>query len=132
MTDTDTRPAGSAGLRKAVLDRCVAMLDRHLPESGELGAWKLGEIELALLDDVNEIARDVIEARIGADPNRTVEKPKCPKCGLALGGVKRERSTHKQTLFGPIRYGRTYGTCQACGLAFSPSGEVFRLRQGLL
>jgi hypothetical protein len=132
MTDADTRPAGRAGLRKAVLDRCVAMLDRHLPESGELGAWKLGQMELALLDDVNEIARDVIEARIGADPNRTVEKPKCPECGLALGGVKRERATHKQTLFGPIRYGRTYGTCQACGLAFSPSGEVFRLRQGLL
>ncbi len=98
MIDTNKRPAAIAELRKAVLDRCTAMLDRHLPASGELGAWKLGEMELELLEDVREIASGVIEARIGADPKRIVEKPKCPKCGLA----------------------------------FSPSGEIFRLRQGLL
>jgi hypothetical protein len=132
MTDTDKRPARAAELRRAVLDRFARKLDKYLPESGDAGPWKLGEMELALLDDMNEVACGVIESRIGADPNRTVEKPKCPECGLALGGLKRDRTTHKQTLFGPIRYSRTYGTCQACGLAFSPSGEVFRLRQGLL
>ncbi len=90
---------------------------KYLPESGELTPWKLGEIELELLEDMrdmNELACGIIESRIDADPNRTVEKPKCPKCpkcGLALGGVKRDRATHKQTLFGPIRYSRTYGTC---------------------
>jgi hypothetical protein len=132
MTDTDRRAAGAAELRRAVLERFARKLDKYLPESGELAPWKLGEIELKLLDDMNELACGIIESRIGADPKRTLEKPKCPGCGLALAGVKRDRATHKQTLFGPIRYSRTYGTCQACGLAFSPSGEVFRLRQGLL
>lgn len=118
--------------RRQILDRFAERLDKYLPEGGELKPWKLAEIELALLDDMNELACDIIESRMGVDPRRIVEKPHCPDCGRALGGVKRERSTHKQTLFGPIRYGRTYGTCHACGVAFSPSGDRLELRQGLL
>jgi hypothetical protein len=52
MMDIDARPARIAELRKAVLDRCAAMLDAQLPASGEPGTWKPGEMELALLEDV--------------------------------------------------------------------------------
>jgi hypothetical protein len=132
VTARDDATAKTTEGRRRLLDRFAERLDEYLPESGELAPWKLGEMELALLDDMNELACKIMEARIGADPRRIVKKPRCPECGQALGGVKRGRPTHKQTLFGPIGYSRTYGTCQACGLASSPSGEVFRLRRGLL
>ena len=132
MSQPDGDVAGAAERRRQVLDRFCEKLDKYLPESGELRPWKLAEIELALLDDMNELACDIMESRIGVDPKRVVEKPHCPDCGRALGGVDRRRPTHKHTLFGPLRYARTYGVCQACGLAFSPSGDRVELRQGLL
>lgn len=132
MTATDDSAAGTAERRKAVLERFAGKLDKYLPESGELRPWKLAEIELALLDDMNELALDIMGSRIGVDPERCPEKPRCPDCGRALGGVRRRSRTHKHTLFGRLRYARTYGVCQACGLAFSPSGDRVELRQGLL
>ena len=127
-----TTADGTAEARTEIIDRFAEKLDKYLPESGELRPWKLAEIELALLEDMNELAREIIESRIGVDPRRVVKKPRCPDCGRALGGVKRERSTHKQTLFGRLKYSRTYGVCRPCGAAFSPSGERLELRQGLL
>lgn len=123
---------GVTAKRGEVLERIVRKLDKYLPESGELRPWTISEIESALLDDVNEIARDVIEARLEVDPARVVDKPRCPDCGKSLKGLKRARKTHRQVIFGPIRYARTCGICHACGVAFSPSGQRVGLRQGLL
>ncbi len=132
MTAGDGSAASTAEHRQRLIEDFTQRLGKYLPESGEPKPWKLAETELALVEDMNELARGIIESRIGVDPLRYVEKLRCPDCSRALGGVKREAATHKQTLFGPIRYSRSYGTCQACGLAFSPSGEKFRLRHGLL
>ena len=118
--------------RAAVMERVARKLDRYLPESGELRGWTISEIEDALIEDMNELARDVIESRLGVDPERVVDRPRCPDCGRALMGVDRERATHKHTRLGPIRYARTYGVCRPCGAAFSPSGHRVELRQGLL
>jgi uncharacterized protein with PIN domain len=118
--------------RAAVMERVARKLDRYLPESGELRKWTISEIEDALIEDMNEIARDIVEARLDVDPDRVVDRPRCPDCGRALMGVDRERSTHTHTRLGPIRYARTYGVCRPCGAAFSPSGQRVELRQGLL
>ena len=122
----------AAAKRAAVLERIARKLDKYLPESGELRPWTISEIEKSLLVDINEIARDVIEARLEVDPARVVDKPRCPDCGKSLEGLKRARKTHRQVIFGPIRYARTCGICHACGVAFSPSGQRLGLRQGLL
>ena len=130
---TTVKPSADVAARRAqVMERLARKLDKYLPESGPLRPWTISEIETELVKDMNEIARDVIELRLDVDPERVVEKPRCPDCGRALAAVRREESTHKQTLVGPIRYARTYGTCQACGLAFPPSGQRVALRQGLL
>ncbi len=121
-----------AAKRAQVMERIARKLDKYLPESGELRPWTISEIESALLTDVNEIARDVIEARLDVDPARVVDKPRCPDCGKSLKGLKHARKTHRQVIFGPVRYSRTYGICHACGVAFSPSGQRVGLRQGLL
>jgi uncharacterized protein with PIN domain len=118
--------------RAVLMERMAQKLDRYLPESGELRAWTISEIEDALIEDMNELARDIVHARLGVDPDRVVEKPRCPDCGRALMGVDRERSTHTHTRLGPIRYARTVGYCRSCGAAFSPSGQRVELRQGLL
>ena len=125
-------PAEVATRRAQVSGRFHRKLDKYLPASGELRAWTIAEIEAELLKDVRELARDVIESRIDVDPARVPEEPRCPDCGRALGGLRREEHTHKHTVFGPIRYTRTYGVCRPCGAAFSPSGEGLELRQGLL
>jgi hypothetical protein len=123
---------GVAAKRSAVLERIARKLDKYLPESGELRPWTISEIESALLKDINEIARDVIEARLEVDLARVIDKPRCPDCGKSLKGLKHARKTHRQVIFGPIQFSRTYGICHACGVAFSPSGQRVGLRQGLL
>ena len=128
----EAKEADVKAARAAVMERVARKLDRYLPESGELRAWTISEIEDALIEDMNEIAREVIESRLGVDPDRVIDKPRCPDCGRALMGVDRERSTHTHTRLGPIRYARTYGVCRPCGVAFSPSGHRVALRQGLL
>ena len=128
----EPKEAGVKAARAAVMERMARTLDRYLPESGELRKWTISEIEDSLIEDMNEIAREVIESRLGVDPDRVVEKPRCPDCGRALMGVDRERSTHTHTRLGPIRYARTYGVCRPCEAAFSPSGQRVELRQGLL
>ena len=122
----------TAAKRAAVLERIARKLDRYLPESGELRPWTISEIESALLTDVNEIARDVIEARLEVDPARVIDKPRCPGCGKSLKGLKHARKTHRQVIFGPIQFSRTYGICHDCGVALPPSGQRVGLRQGLL
>ncbi len=124
--------ADVAALRARVQERIDRKLDKYLPASGELRPWTISEIEEVLLADILEIARDVVEARLEVDPRRVVEKPRCPDCGRALAGVKREVPTHRQTVFGVIRYSRSCGYCRPCRAAFSPSGQRVRLRQGLL
>jgi uncharacterized protein with PIN domain len=118
--------------RAAVMERMVCKLNRYLPESGELRKWTISEIEDALIEDMNEIARDIVHARLDVDPERVVKKARCPDCGRALMGVAGQRSTHKQTRLGPIEFARTVGYCRPCGAAFSPSGQRVELRQGLL
>jgi len=118
--------------RAAVMERVARKLDKYLPKSGELRKWTISEIEDALIEDMNEIARDIIHARLNVDPERVVKKARCPDCGRALMGVAGERSTHKHTRLGPIGFARTVGYCRPCGAAFSPSGQRVELRQGLL
>jgi uncharacterized protein with PIN domain len=118
--------------RAAIMERVARKLDRYLPESGKLRKWTISEIEDALIEDMNEIARDIIHARLDVDPDRVVKKARCPDCGRALMGVAGERSTHKHTRLGPIGFARTVGYCRPCGAAFSPSGQRVELRQGLL
>ena len=131
--------------RAAVIERMARKLDRYLPESGELRKWTISEIETALIEDMNELARDMVHARLGVDPDRVVDKPRCPDCGRALMGVHRERSTHVHTRLGPIGFARTVGYCRPCGAAYAPpvdrnrrrsgrsgSGQRVELRQGLL
>ena len=126
-----TAHAGQAARRRQLVERFARKLDKYLPESGELRKWTISDIETALLGDMTELARDVIEARIDVDPARAPkETPHCPDCGAAL--ASRQVPTHRHTLFGRIGYARAYGHCPACGRAFSPSGLGVRLRQGLL
>jgi hypothetical protein len=108
------------------------MLERYLPESGELQPWKLAQIESALSEDCHELARQFVESRLAVDPLRD-PKPslRCPECAHAMPGDW-ARKTHKKTIFGTIYYTRAYGFCRSCGAAFSPSGESVGLRQGLL
>lgn len=117
--------------RKQMLDRFARKLEKYLPETGEMKSWTISELEKSLLDDVTALARDVIELRLEVDPKRVSEKsPRCPDCEAAL--LSRLVPAHKHTLFGVVRYERTYGHCPACGRAFSPSGLGVRLREGLL
>ena len=118
--------------RAAIMERVARKLDQYLPESGELRKWTISEIEDALIKDMNEIARDIIHARLDVDPERIVKKARCPDCGRALMGVAGECSTHKHTRLGPIGFTRTVGYCRPCRAAFSPSGQRVELRQGLL
>jgi hypothetical protein len=107
-------------------------LDKYLPESGELRSWTISEIEDALLEDMKDVAVDIVESRLLLDPRcNPVQRPVCPKCGRALAGID-VRSTRRKTLIGPIQYERFVGYCQACGLAFSPSGRSVEIRRGLL
>ena len=121
------------------------IVEKYLPASGKPRDWTISEIETSLQEDMTRLARGIIETRLEADPRRVVAKPKCPECGRALGGVGKEVQTHRHTVFGTIRYGRTYGICRPCGAAFSPpadrngrrsgrsgSGLRVALRQGLL
>ena len=64
--------------RAAVIERMARKLDRYLPESGELRKWTISEIETALIEDMNELARDMVHARLGVDPDRVVDKPRAP------------------------------------------------------
>ena len=127
-----TAPVETVALREQVAGRFMRKLDKYLPESGELRGWTITEIERELLADAFDLARDVLEARIHVDPARApAEKPRCPKCGRALMGL-RDQATHKHTVLGPIRYERAYGYCRPCGAAFSPSGHSVEVRRGLL
>ncbi len=128
-----TRTAPDAGaVRGLVVQRILRKLDRYLPESGALRSWTISEIEDSLLQDMKEIACDIVESRLLLDPLREpAERPVCPKCGRALAGID-VRPTHRKTMIGPIRYERMVGYCQACGLAFSPSGHGVEIRRGLL
>jgi len=127
-----TAPVETVALREQVAGRFMRKLDKYLPESGELRGWTITEIERELLADALDLARDVLEARIQVDPARApAEKPRCPKCGRALMGL-REQAAHKHTVLGPIRYERAYGYCRPCGAAFSPSGQRVEVRKGLL
>jgi hypothetical protein len=121
-----------AGERAKLVERVMRKLDKYLPESGELRSWTISEIEESLFADMTEIACGIIESRLRVDPMRQPsQKPLCPKCQRALAGMH-VRSTHKKTIVGPVRYERTVGYCQACGLAFSPSGHGVEVRRGLL
>ena len=129
---TTPAPMDPNAARAAIEERFRRKLDAYFPRSGPLGKWALARIEEALAKDMNEIARDVMEMRIAADPDRVVDKPRCPDCGRGLGGVERERRGHRQTIFGPVGFARTVGYCPACGRAFSPSGLVVGLRRGFI
>jgi hypothetical protein len=119
-------------MRARVAERMLRKLDKYLPQSGELRSWTISEIEDALLEDMKEIACDIVESRLLLDPQRDpADRPVCPKCGRALAGIH-VRSTRRKTMIGPIRYERFVGYCQACGLAFSPSGRSVEIRRGLL
>lgn len=118
-------------LRAAVSAKFAEKLERYLPESGELEAWTISGWEEALMADLLEVGQAVTEARLEVDPLRVPEQARCPRCGRALMGHARQ-GTRKQTLFGPLRFERTYGYCRPCGSAFSPSGQRVGLRRGLL
>ncbi|TET51963.1 MAG: hypothetical protein E3J64_05945 [Anaerolineales bacterium] len=124
--------SATADVHGLVMDLAAGIVKKYLPKSGELRKWTISEIERSLLDDMGQFARSIVEARLEADPQRVVEKPRCPDCGRALGGVGSEVQTHRHTLFGTIRYRRTYGVCRPCRAAFSPSGQRVVFRQGLL
>jgi len=117
--------------RAALVAHFMGKLDRYLPESGELKSWTISEFERALMDDVLELGRQMAEARIEVDPLRAPAQARCPQCGRALMGHGTE-PTHRQTLFGPLRFERAYGYCRPCGSAFSPTGQRVGLRRGLL
>lgn len=128
---TETAP-DSAAVRDLVVQRMLRKLDKYLPASGELRSWTISEIEDSLLQDMKEIACDIVESRLLLDPLREpAERPVCPKCGRALAGID-VRPTRRKTMIGPIRYERFVGYCQACSLAFSPSGHSVAVRRGLL
>jgi len=117
--------------RQQLVDRFARKLDKYFPETGEMKSWTISELEKSLMDDVTALARDVIELRLEVDAKRVSEvSPRCPDCEAALSS--RLTPAHKHTLFGVVRYERTYGHCPACGRAFSPSGLGVRLREGLL
>jgi hypothetical protein len=121
-----------ASVREQVTERMLRKLEKYLPRSGELRSWTISEIEESLLQDMKEIACDIVESRLLLDPLRNPsERPVCSKCGRALAGID-VRSTRRKTMIGPIRYERFIGYCQACGLAFSPSGQCVAIRRGLL
>lgn len=129
---TSKRANDVESFRRAVLERFERKLDRYLPASGAMQRWTISTIEDALAGDMLEVAQDVIESCIAVNPAREpAENPRCPDCGRSLVAVEL-RSTHKKTIFGPIRYSRAYGSCPACRRAFSPSGQRVVLRQGLL
>jgi transposase len=69
-----TATAGPAALRGQLIERFARKLDKYLPESGELRPWTISEIELALLADMTELARDVIESRIDVDSARAPDE----------------------------------------------------------
>lgn len=117
--------------RAALLEEFARKLDRYLPESGALKPWTISEIERALLDDVLALGRQVTVARIEVDPLRAPEQARCPQCGRVLMGHDLN-ATHRQTLFGPLRFERAYGYCRPCRSAFSPTGQRVGLRRGLL
>ena len=126
MTTTATEANGRA------MELARGIVEKYLPASGELRDWTISEIETSLQKDMTQFALGIVKTRLGVDPRRVVAKPKCPDCGRALGGVGKEIQTHRHTVFGTIKYGRTYGICRPCGAAFSPSGQRVELRQGLL
>jgi hypothetical protein len=130
--ETPDATAGGAALRRSIIERFAAKLDRYLPSDGSPTHWTISRLEAALSNDMNELARNVVESCILVHPERVPERPICPKCGKEVRTIERERSTHKHTVVGPVRYRRTYATCHACGVAFSPSGHCVRLRDGLL
>jgi hypothetical protein len=132
MAETVTGVGDVKALRARLVERFAGKLDQYLPESGELRTWTVSEIEEALSKDMNEMARDVIESRIQVDPRREPrESPRCPECGRVLGGLNARRA-HRHTILGPVELTRSTGYCQACDLAFSPSGHRVALRKGLL
>jgi hypothetical protein len=120
-----------AAKRAAVLAQFQEKLERYLPESGELKSWTISAWEQALVGDLLEVGRAVTEARIAVDPLRVPESARCPACGRVLMGHARQ-GAHKQTLFGPLQFERTYGYCRPCRSAFSPSGSRVGFRRGLL
>ena len=99
--------AGAARHRQRLIEDFTERLGKYLPESGEPGPWKLAETELSLLEDMNELARYIIESRIAADPTQTVGGPSYPGFGRALAAPDRGSVGHTQTLFGPVKRGRT-------------------------
>ena len=120
-----------AGARAEIVADFLRRLDVYLPEQGPLKPWKISEIEAALQKDMRALSCAVIQKRLGVDPSRLRVKPRCPQCGRKLMGVH-DGHTHKQTIFGPLEFTRTYGYCHSCRVAFSPSGQRVGLRQGLL
>lgn len=117
--------------RARILESFSRVLDRYLPQDGRLRDWKAAEFEASMQADTQALGRAVMEACLRANPRSQERRLRCPECGRALEGFE-ERGTHKQTIFGPIKYKRTYGYCRPCGAAFSPSGERVGLRCGLL
>ena len=101
--------------RAALIERMARMRERYLPESGQLREWTISRIEDALIEDMHELARGIVHARLGVDPDRVAEKPRFPDCGRALMGVDRERSTHVHTRPAPLRFARTVGYCRPFG-----------------
>jgi len=121
-----------AARSKQVQELFRQTVEKYLPSSGALHPWKLAEIEIQLHQDLDLLAKALLEARLALDPLATDRsRLRCPHCDRALGGVGFER-THKKTVFGVIAYRRTYGVCPACGGAFSPSGQGVGRRHGLL
>lgn len=78
---------------------------------------------------MDDIARDVIECRVEADPDRAPERrPRYPRCGRSVRRVDSERSAHRVTTFGRVGYRRAHARCHACGAASSLSGDCVGLR----
>jgi hypothetical protein len=87
-----TAAADRAARRRLPTERFARKLDEYVPESGELRAWTISELEQSLLADTSELARDVIESRLDIDPARVPEKP--PRCPDSLS----RRSLHSRSL----------------------------------
>ncbi len=104
-----------------VMDQCKSLIDRILDEPAETS---LAATSLTLFEQVRNVARHILQAKVDLADKELKRQPVRPCCPATHLRYVHTRTVSPTTIFGPITLAVRTFECPKCGQLWRPDDEI--------